>query len=173
MPPSPRSIRSSASGAGTTRATSPVGAKLGLVGIVRNEAPYLLEWIAHHRVLGFDRIVIYDNNSNDASWRILQRLAKAGEIDAVYWHVRPHVHKQASAYNHALARLRDGLEWCLFADLDEFLMLDDGVSIDAILPADPTIGAVALAVAGVRVGGPAKPRSRPDDRAVYQGRSSQ
>ncbi len=91
------------------RATSPVGAKLGLVGIVRNEAPYLLEWIAHHRVLGFDRIVIYDNNSNDASWRILQRLAKAGEIDAVYWHVRPHVHKQASAYNHALARLRDGL----------------------------------------------------------------
>lgn len=127
------------------RARSPVGAKLGLVGIVRNEAPYLIEWIAHHRALGFDRIVIYDNNSNDASWRILRRLAKAGEIDAVYWHVGSHVHKQASAYNHALARLRDGPEWCLFADLDEFLMLDDGVSIDAILPSDPTIGAVALA----------------------------
>ncbi|HEV8390350.1 MAG TPA: glycosyltransferase family 2 protein [Dongiaceae bacterium] len=139
------------------RAPRPVGAKLGVVGIVRNEAPYLLEWIAHYRVLGFDHIVIYDNDSNDASWRILMRLAKAREIAAVYWHVRPGVHKQASAYNDAIAKLRDSLEWCLFADLDEFLMLDEGLTIEHILPADPTVGAVAF---GWRIFGSAGIRNR-------------
>jgi SAM-dependent methyltransferase len=120
------------------------GAKVGVVAIARNEAPYLLEWIAHYRVLGFDRIVIYDNDSNDASWRILTPLARAGEIEAVHWHVRPGVHKQESAYAHALQRLRDELEWCLIVDLDEFVMLDEGTGIGDILPSDPAIGAVAL-----------------------------
>jgi SAM-dependent methyltransferase len=126
------------------RAAPRLGARVGVVAIARNEAPYLLEWIAHYRVLGFDRIVIYDNDSNDATWRILTRLAKAGEIEAVHWHVRPGVHKQESAYAHALPRLRDQLEWCLIADLDEFVMLDEGISIADILPSDPAVGAVAL-----------------------------
>lgn len=126
------------------RVRRPAKAKLGVVAIARNEAPYLLEWIAHYRVLGFERIVIYDNDSNDASWRILSRLAKAGEIEAVYWHVRPGVHKHESAYGHAMAMLYDRLEWCLVVDLDEFLVLDEGVTIDQLLPADPAVGAMAF-----------------------------
>ena len=119
-------------------------ARLGVVAIARNEAPYFLEWIAHYRVLGFEHIAIYDNDSNDASARILMPLAKAGVIDATYWHVRPGVHKQEAAYRHALTRLRDRLDWCLIVDLDEFLMLDDGLTVANILPTDPTIGAVAF-----------------------------
>jgi SAM-dependent methyltransferase len=123
----------------------PANARMGVVAIARNEAPYLLEWIAHHRVLGFDHISIYDNDSNDASARVLAPLARAGVIDATYWHVRPGTHKQEAAYNHALAKLRDCLDWCLIVDLDEFLMLDDGLTMEDILPADPTVGAVAFA----------------------------
>ena len=119
-------------------------ARLGVVAIARNEAPYLLEWIAHYRVLGFEHIAIYDNDSNDASARILAPLAKAGVIDAIYWHVRPGVHKQEAAYRHALTRLRDRLDWCLIVDLDEFLMLDEELTAGDILPSDPAVGAVAI-----------------------------
>jgi SAM-dependent methyltransferase len=136
---------------------APANARLGVVAIARNEAPYLLEWIAHYRTLGFEHIAIYDNDSNDASTRILMPLAKAGVIDATYWHVRPGIHKQEAAYRHALTRLRNRIDWCLIVDLDEFLVLNDGMTVADILPADPAVGAVAI---GWRVFGSAGAQRR-------------
>lgn len=120
----------------------PAKAKFGLTAIIRCEAPYLLEWIAHHRVLGFEQITIYDHESNDGTSRILAPLAQAGIINAVYWKDRER--RQHRAYNNALRRLRDHVEWCLFADPDEFLVLDHGLTLDEILPADPSITAVGI-----------------------------
>lgn len=120
------------------------GVRRAVIAVARNEAPYLLEWIAHYRLLGFDRIVIYDNDSNDATPHLLKRLAKAGVVEAIYWHVRPSRHKQETAYRHALNRMRGRVPWSLVVDLDEFLVLDPGVAVDDLLPADKTIGAVAF-----------------------------
>jgi hypothetical protein len=36
-----------------------------VVAIVRDEGPYLAEWVAFHRLQGFDRFLIYDNESSD------------------------------------------------------------------------------------------------------------
>jgi hypothetical protein len=110
--------------------------------MVRNEAPYLLEWIAYYRVLGFQQIIIYDNQSNDASAEILLPLSRAGIISARFWHDQND--KQNKAYRHAARRLRTLVEWCLFADLDEFLLLDPGLSLDDILPKEPDVAAVAI-----------------------------
>jgi SAM-dependent methyltransferase len=92
----------------------PRAATFGVVAAARNEAPYLLEWIAHYRVLGFEQITIYDNQSNDASARILAPLARAGIINAMYWTDR--AAKQRRAYSNAIRKLRPFVEWCLFAD---------------------------------------------------------
>jgi SAM-dependent methyltransferase len=120
----------------------PQPAKFGVMAMMRNEAPYLLEWIAHYRVLGFRQITIYDNGSNDASAKILLPLSKAGLINAFFW--RDRHNKQNRAYNHALRRLRPYVEWCLFADLDEFLILDPGLSLEDILPKEPDVAGIAL-----------------------------
>jgi hypothetical protein len=120
----------------------PRAAKFGVVAAARNEAPYLLEWIAHYRVLGFEQITIYDNQSNDASARILAPLARAGIINAMYWTDR--AAKQRRAYSNAIRKLRPFVEWCLFADLDEFLVPDPGLSLPDLLPKDPEICAVAI-----------------------------
>jgi SAM-dependent methyltransferase len=120
----------------------PRAARFGVTAVVRNEAPYLLQWIAHYRVLGFGQITIYDNQSNDASSRILAPLARAGIINAAYWTDR--ANKQTRAYDHAIRRLRPFVEWCLFADLDEFLVLDPGLTLEDILPATPEISAVGI-----------------------------
>jgi SAM-dependent methyltransferase len=120
----------------------PRPAKFGVVAITRNEAPYLLEWIAHYRALGFGQITIYDNCSNDASAEILAPLAKAGIINARFWTDRPA--KQNKAYNQAVRRLRPYVEWCLFADLDEFLVLEEGRTLEDLLPQDTDVAAVAI-----------------------------
>lgn len=123
---------------------APTAARTGVVTCIRNEAPYLLEWIAHYRVLGFEQIVIYDNESNDASADILGPLADAGAIQAVYWKSRPGENKQVGAYNDAVARLNGLIEWCAFLDLDEFLVLDEGTTLESILPTDAATSALGI-----------------------------
>ena len=141
----------------------PQPAKFGVVALARNEAPYLLEWIAHYRVLGFQQITIYDNRSNDASANILVPLAKAGVINAFHWSDRKS--KQFRAYNHAIRRLRPFVEWCLFIDLDEFLVLD-GDRLEDIVPDEPDVMAVAIPWRPYGSGGLRNRGTGPDHRAV-------
>lgn len=140
----------------------PRAAKFAVTAMARNEAPYLLEWIAYHRLLGFGQITIYDNCSNDASAKILRSLSKAGVINAVFWDNRRR--KQARAYEHAARRLQPFVEWCLFADLDEFLVLDPGLQLEDLTPSDPDVVAVLICW---RMFGSAGKRNR-DTRLVME-----
>ena len=45
-----------------------------LVATVKNEGPNILEWVAHHRLCGFDRIQIYQNDSTDTTVQTLRTL---------------------------------------------------------------------------------------------------
>ena len=49
-----------------------------LCAIVRNEAPYLAEWALFHRMIGFDRIVVYENDSDNSTPKILERAETSG-----------------------------------------------------------------------------------------------
>ena len=46
----------------------------------KNEGPFLLEWIAYHRLIGFDNIVVFSNNNEDGSDVLLSALGDAGLI---------------------------------------------------------------------------------------------
>ena len=41
--------------------------RVGLAAIVKNESPYLIEWLTHHLATGFDHIYIANNESTDDS----------------------------------------------------------------------------------------------------------
>ena len=45
-----------------------------IVAPVRGEAPYLLEWIAYHRVRGVQRFILADNGGDDGTSELLERL---------------------------------------------------------------------------------------------------
>lgn len=92
-----------------------------LCAIVKNEAPYLAEWALYHRGIGFDRIIIYENDSDDSTPELLERLRQARLIDE--WRPWRNIARspQFAAYDHATRTC--ATDWLIFLDADEFLNL--------------------------------------------------
>ncbi|ABQ71192.1 protein of unknown function DUF23 [Rhizorhabdus wittichii RW1] len=108
-----------------------------LCGIARNEGPYLLEWIAWHRLCGVERIILYSNESDDGSDALLARLGALGVIDYRPWPGVEGRSSQIAAYQDAIVRC--ATRWIAFLDLDEFLNLKQAATVGdflAGLPAD-------------------------------------
>lgn len=98
-----------------------------LFSAVKNEAPFLLEWIAYHRVIGFDRIVIVSNDSDDGTTELLDALQSAGFIHHLSHSVGEKESPQGKA---AIAANASGLiedgDWVIWLDADEFLNVHAG-----------------------------------------------
>lgn len=94
-----------------------------LCAIVKNEMEYLLEWIAYHKIIGFEKIVIYDNDSQDGTSRVLEVLHENNVIQHISWCDKISRVPQLSAYKDALER--QSCEWICFLDADEFLNLSN------------------------------------------------
>ncbi len=45
---------------------------------MKNEGAFLLEWVAHHKALGFDHLVICTNDCDDPTTRMALRLQEMG-----------------------------------------------------------------------------------------------
>ncbi len=101
--------------------------KCALVATARNEGPFLLEWLAHQRIIGFDRIFLYTNDNDDGSDDLLRILARNDILTLVTSSVGSRANPQRKAYQHALHLTPELLEyeWVAFFDIDEFLILDE------------------------------------------------
>jgi glycosyltransferase involved in cell wall biosynthesis len=114
-----------------------------LCAIVKNEAPYLAEWALFHRMIGFDRIVVYENDSDDSTPGILDRLKRAGIIDEhISWANIP-VSPQLSAYLDAMRKCPT--DWIMFLDADEFLNIFSRAPVNDFLARfAPDVSCVAV-----------------------------
>lgn len=91
----------------------------------KNEGPFLIEWIAHHLSIGFDKIFVATNDCTDGSDKILQRL-QAVMPEAVFWIDNQIPHENMTFQRSAVRRCLDhtaqhDIDWCLHIDADEFL----------------------------------------------------
>lgn len=101
--------------------------KIYLLSCIRNEGPFLLEFVAHHLVVGFNRIFIASNDCDDGSARLLSALDAAGYVSHLAHKVPPGKVPQIQGY----ARLRaaydiDAADWLMMLDADEFLNVHVG-----------------------------------------------
>jgi len=60
--------------------TSRRKANLVVVTMFHNEAPYLLEWITHHTIIGVDRFHLYNHNSTDNYREVLEPFIKRKQV---------------------------------------------------------------------------------------------
>ena len=105
------------------RSESPDRPRAAIIAVAKNEGVYLHEWIAYHKVIGFDDVLVYDNDSTDGSSEMLAELAGHGLVTPIPWHVEPDVAPQTSAYRDGLERLGEDYGWVAFIDLDEFIVI--------------------------------------------------
>ncbi len=97
-----------------------------LLTTVRNEGPYLLDWLSYHQALGFEHSFVYSNENSDGSDALLELLAQHGAITWIRNARGPRLGPQVKAYAHALGMLPEILDyrWMAVLDLDEYLALD-------------------------------------------------
>ena len=93
---------------------------LAIAIIIKNEAPYIQEWIEYHIKKGFKKIYLYDNESTDNLVGILQKYIATGVVE---YKLLPGVARQMDAYNDALRKSRKKREYLMFLDADEFVFL--------------------------------------------------
>ena len=90
---------------------------LGLCAIVKDEDPFLEEWICHHALLGVESFIIYDNGSAYPVRERLRSFMNGSFLTVV--DIRGKA-QQMNAYNHCLRTFGRDFRWIGFLDLDEY-----------------------------------------------------
>ncbi len=97
---------------------------LGLCCIVKDETPFLEEWIAFHTLMGVESFIIYDNASAVPVAETIGRMIEPGYIKLFRI---PGKAQQVPCYNHCLNEFGKDFFWLGFIDMDEFaLPVSDG-----------------------------------------------
>ncbi len=85
---------------------------------VKNEGPFLLEWIAFNRLIGVTDFLFYSNDCSDGTDRLLDCLASRGIVQ--------HLENPAEGRNYQMEELKDArrqsvvanADWVWVADVD-------------------------------------------------------
>ncbi len=134
--------------------------QLAICAIFKNEAPYLLEWIAYHRVVGFDHFYLYDNDSTDGGSALIRASHLGAHVTLTQWPPRP---GQLSAYRHFIDHHAHSCDWAAFIDIDEFLLPLTERSVRPMLDRMPHASAVLV---HWRVFGPSGWMERPEGLVI-------
>jgi hypothetical protein len=106
---------------------------LAIGAIFQNEAAYLAEWIAFHRLQGVEHFYLYDNNSSDHCREVLTPWIKMGQVTLIDWPIAFASGAQKKAYEDCLERSRGKARWVAFIDIDEFLFHPGHRSLPQVL----------------------------------------
>lgn len=115
--------------------------------IVKNEAPYMKEWVDFHRKQGVSHFFIYDNESTDNLHEVLKPYIDSGLVTCRI--IRGRV-RQRDAYNMALNQCRRRkIKYMAILDADEFLFVRKGGSnlydfVDHFMTSHENAGGLAV-----------------------------
>lgn len=91
---------------------------IAIAAIMKNEAPYLREWIEYHRLQGVEKFYLYDNESSDNTKEILLPYIDDHIVEYKFF---PGIAQQFSAYNHCLRKHKYDARWLAIIDCDEYI----------------------------------------------------
>ena len=111
---------------------------LAIAMVFRNEAAWLREWVEYHRLIGATKLYLYDNDSTDQVYDLLEPYIQEGLVDYTLWHSLPNTGAlycwaettQVGAYMDAMRRCE--CDWIALMDSDEFLVPYEGDMRDVL-----------------------------------------
>ena len=92
--------------------------------IAKNEDDYINEWIRYNIHVGFDHVVVYQNN-----WRAKVDDDLKDRVTLVEWDTN-YMFAQQKAYNDCISKFADEYDWIAFFDVDEFLVLKNSKDLN-------------------------------------------
>lgn len=97
--------------------------RIAVCGIAKYENRYVREWVENYLSLGFDTVIIFDNNDIDGERfdEVISDYIDAGKVIVVDYRGKKSC--QLAAYDECYKRFRDKYDWIAFFDLDEHLTL--------------------------------------------------
>jgi Glycosyl transferase family 2 len=104
------------------------GDKIVLITAMKNEGPFLLEWIAYHRAIGVSDIIVFTNDCTDGTDTFLDLLAARGIVE----HYPNPFREMGLKPQHAGFRAAEQMEtvqtadWLMTLDVDEFINVHVG-----------------------------------------------
>jgi len=127
-------VRPPASAARDSAPADPAAARTCIVTTMKNEGPFILEWLAHHRAIGVTDFLIYTNDCTDGTDRLLDLLAARGLVvhrDNPY-RGSPLPPQHAALQAAESEPVLHSADWAICMDVDEFISIRLG---DGRLPA--------------------------------------
>ena len=114
---------------------------LSVAAIMKNEKPYLKEWIEYHLLQGVEHFYLCDNESTDNSYEYLMPYIKKGVI--TYIEMKG-INQQLKCYEKIVKEHKDETEWLAIIDLDEFLVPIEAKNMRAFLKDFSDVSEVSL-----------------------------
>ena len=102
---------------------------LAIVAIVKNEGAYIKEWLAYHKLIGVEKVFLYDNNSTDNLDIIVKPYIEEGFVKYERF---PGEGMQLKAYNDAINHYGKSVRYMAIIDCDEFLVPKSGELLPVI-----------------------------------------
>lgn len=106
--------------------------RIACVAIVKNEQNHVAEWIAYQLAIGFDTIILFDNQSTDQTASRARTFATAYDVRVLDWTMTTPDY-QTLCYDHAARAYADEFDWLAFFDIDEYLVLNPAFDLKSIL----------------------------------------
>ncbi len=98
-----------------------------VVSTMKNEGPYILDWVAHYKTLGFDHILVCTNDCTDPTVDILLRLQELGYVTQHNTIVRKAgIHRSALRQASRRYDIVMDAKWVFVCDVDEYLNVHIG-----------------------------------------------
>lgn len=114
---------------------------------IRDEAAFLLDWLAHHRAVGFDHVVICSNGCSDGTDTMADRLAEIGGVT----HIRNNGPYDKGGIQFAGLKLAGKTkavrqaDWLMALDIDEYVNIHVGDHrLGDLITALPAASAITL-----------------------------
>ncbi len=105
--------------------------KLSICAIMKDEGPYLIEWLEFHQLVGVERFYLYNNNSRDNTLKLISPYVNREIVVFHHWPLKRG--QQVKAYIHCLENYKTESEWIAFIDLDEFLFPTEKDNLQEVL----------------------------------------
>jgi hypothetical protein len=125
----------------------PRAGRRAIVTTMKNEGPFILEWLAYHRAIGFDDVLVYTNDCTDGTDAMLRLLEKRGLVqhrENPYREMKCKPQHAALKAAEAEDVIRDAA-WVVCMDVDEFVNIKVGNgSLGALFDAVPDANMIAM-----------------------------